>query len=91
MYDLDDSLDELENERQDDNLILPEEGHSKFVLDIYNELEKAQSKVRDLEKEKKVLWELIHEIDSKINSLSKTQIKNALWNFIASGEINFDG
>lgn len=91
VYDLDDSLDELENERQDDNLILPEEGHSKFVLDIYNELEKAQSKVRDLEKEKKVLWELIHEIDSKINSLSKTQIKNALWNFIASGEINFDG
>jgi len=91
VYDLDDSLDELENERQDDNLILPEEGHSKFVLDIYNELEKAQSKVRDLEKEKKVLWELIHEIDSKINSLSKTQIKNALWNFIASGEINFHG
>jgi hypothetical protein len=60
-----------------------------MVNELLNENFNLKDRIRELENDRAAFRELVSKIDSDFEKLTKKQIRNALWDFIGTGEIIF--
>lgn len=61
----------------------------RLVKDLLIENDNYKMRIAALEKDKDIFRELVSQIDSKLEKLTKKQIRNALWDFLSTGDISF--
>lgn len=66
------------------------DSNDKVINDLLIENENYRLRIADLERNKNTFRELVGQIDSKYDRLSKKQIRNSLWDFINTGMIMFE-
>lgn len=77
---------QLQEHEQEQPVILDH----KDIENLLEENENYRVRLDVLEKERSTLWELVREIDSRFDKLTKQQIKDSLWGFITTGTIIFE-